>query len=142
MRVWHARIVRTEGVVDEKSRVTYAVASIKDPYRLGSAVQHQSELPVGTFVAAIIDGMTLPDVVRVPMIALRASNQLMMVDENNEIQMREVEVFRRDGKFAYLSGGAKVGDRIVLTTIESPLNGMKVRVEQDSEDRVAGAARQ
>ncbi len=31
---WQARIVRTEGVVDEKTRVTYAVARINDPYRL------------------------------------------------------------------------------------------------------------
>jgi len=142
MRTWQAYIVRTEGVVDEKSRVTYAVARIEDPYQLGATLQHESELPVGTFVAARIDGMTLPDVVRIPMIALRASNQLMIVDENNEIELREVDVFRSDAEFAYLNGGAKVGDRIVLTTIESPLNGMKVRVEQESDDRVADAARQ
>jgi len=31
---WDARIVRSEGVVDERSRVTYAVAQIEDPYKL------------------------------------------------------------------------------------------------------------
>src|SRR5210317_726231 len=42
---WVASIVRTEGVVDEKSRVTYAVARVADPYRLHADGE---ELPVGT----------------------------------------------------------------------------------------------
>ncbi|MDX1481406.1 MAG: HlyD family efflux transporter periplasmic adaptor subunit, partial [Woeseiaceae bacterium] len=31
-RSWQARIVRTEGVVDETTRVTYVVAAVNDPY--------------------------------------------------------------------------------------------------------------
>ena len=66
---------------------------------------------------------------RIPMVALRAGNQVIIVDEDDEIQIREVDVFRSDAEFAYLRGGAEVGNRIILTTIASPLNGMKVRVE-------------
>ena len=52
---WPAKIVRTEGVVDEKSRVTYAVARVKDPYQLhGDGIA----MPVGTFVSAVIQGST------------------------------------------------------------------------------------
>ena len=48
-QTWQARIVRTEGVVDESSRVTYAVARIDDPYALHS---DGIPLPMGTFVCA------------------------------------------------------------------------------------------
>ena len=52
-RTWEARIVRTEGVVDEASRVIYAVAQVVDPYGvLGHS--DQDELKVGTFVRAEI----------------------------------------------------------------------------------------
>jgi len=43
---WQAELIRTEGVIDEKSRVTYAVAQVVDPYGvLGQS--HQAELKVG-----------------------------------------------------------------------------------------------
>ena len=129
MRSWEARIVRTEGVIDEKSRVTYAVARIEDPYRLAQDADGETTLPVGTFVAADIAGMSVRDVVRVPRTALRANNQLMLIDDDNKLQLRNVEVLRADGQWAYVSAGVTAGDRICLTTIESPLNGMLVRLD-------------
>ncbi|MGI9204885.1 MAG: efflux RND transporter periplasmic adaptor subunit [Woeseiaceae bacterium] len=127
LRSWPAQIVRTEGVVDEKNRVTYAVASVADPYHLGRRNGGDSALPVGTFVAASIVGTTVSNVIRVPRIALRGNRQLMFVDSEDRLYIRDVDILRSDSEYAYLRGGASVGDRISLTTIESPLNGMKVR---------------
>jgi RND family efflux transporter MFP subunit len=134
---WDAQIIRSEGVVDEKNRVTYAVARIVDPYRLARDAGDRSVLPMGTFVAANIEGTTVEQVIRVPRRALRGSNQLMFVDDDNQLQIRQVDVLRADAEFAYLSGGASPGERISMTTIESPINGMKVRTADD-----AGAERQ
>jgi RND family efflux transporter MFP subunit len=135
LRQWQARIVRTEGVVDEKSRVTYAVAQVDDPYKLASPGNGETPLPMGTFVAADIVGTTVENIVRIPRSALRANNQLMFVDEDDKIQMRSVEVLRADSQYAYLGAGAASGDRISLTTIESPLNGMLVRTEDSTADK-------
>lgn len=132
-RSWPAQIVRTEGVVDEKNRVTYAVARVVDPYHLGSGNGGDSPLPIGTFVAASIVGTTAVNVIRVPRIALRGNRQLMFVDAEDRLYIRDVEILRSDADYAYLRSGAKVGDRISLTTIESPLNGMKVRTSDNPE---------
>ena len=134
LQSWQARIVRTEGVVDENSRVTYAVARIRDPYALASEPGTRAPLPMGTFVAADIAGVTVSDVVRIPRTALRANNQLMIVDDDNKLRISNVEILRADAQYAYLKSGAVAGDRISLTTIESPLNGMLVRTERDSGD--------
>jgi RND family efflux transporter MFP subunit len=139
-QTWQARIVRTEGVVDESSRVTYAVAEVLDPYGLHGGNSGESPLPVGTFVAAEIVGTTVTDVVRVPRTALRANNQLLFVDANDTLRIRSVDVLRADAKYAYLHGGAEAGDRISLTTIESPLNGMRVRTEAGSSRAVESMA--
>jgi len=132
MQTWAARIVRTEGVVDEKSRVTYAVARIEDPYRMVSDSPAGEALPMGTFVAADIEGTLVQNTVRVPRSALRANNQLMVIDEKNKLEMRRVEILRADAKWAYIDHGVVAGERICLTTIESPLSGMVVRIDGES----------
>ena len=133
MESWPARIARTEGVVDDRSRVTYAVARIDDPYGLRPGAD-AAPLPVGTFVAAEIDGRTVEDVIRVPREALRGNSELMFIDEENRLRIRGVEVLRTDRNFAYVTGGAGPGDRISLTAIESPVNGMRVRVDGEDAD--------
>ncbi len=125
---WDAQVVRSEGVVDERSRVTYAVAQIDDPYRLHS---DGTPLPIGTFVAADIAGSTVLDLIRVPRGALRGSDQVLIVDDENRIEIRQVDVMRTDARFAYLSGGVTPGERITITAIEAPTNGMTVRTTQD-----------
>jgi hypothetical protein len=86
---------------------------------------------MGTFVAADIAGATVSGVIRVPRSALRGNSQLMFVDADNRLRIRNVEVVRADAEFAYLQGGAMHGDRISTTVIESPIDGMKVRVGDD-----------
>lgn len=130
---WPARITRTEGVVDERNRVIWAVARVDDPYALDDA-NSSAPLPVGTFVSAAIEGITVEDVVRVPRQALRGNRQLMFVDEESRLRIRDVEVLRADAEYAYLSDGAAAGERISLTAIESPVNGMRVRVEGEGDE--------
>jgi hypothetical protein len=131
MSHWQAQIVRTEGVVDEKNRVTYAVARIEDPYNMRAASVAESALPMGTFVTATIQGTTVENVVRVPRMSLRGNDQLMFIDAENTLQIQTVDVLRADAEYAYLNGATIFGDRIILTAIESPLNGMSVRTSAD-----------
>jgi len=121
---WPARIVRTEGVVDEKSRVTYAVARVDDPYRLHA---DGSPLPVGTFVQATIAGTVAENVIRIPRAVVRGSDQLLFVDEDDELRVGTVDIARTDADYIYVRGGASAGERVVLTALESPIDGMPVR---------------
>ena len=121
---WDAQIVRSEGTVDELSRVTYAVARIDDPYRL-----HQTgvPLPFGTFVGASIAGNTVANVIRVPRSTVRGTNKLIFVDDDNRLEIRSVQIIRADAEHVFIGGGAETGERIMLSAIEAPSNGMLVR---------------
>ena len=124
---WDAELVRSEGVVDERSRVTYAVAQFDDPYQLrGDGVA----LPIGTFVAAEITGSGAFDVIRIPRTALRRAGQVLVVDDENKIDIRSVAVIRSDERFAYVGSGIAPGERITTTAIEAPTNGMSVRTAE------------
>ena len=124
MAEWDATIVRSEGVVDEKSRVTYVVARVEDPYSL----HHEgNELPIGSFVTATIEGLTAEGIIRIPRAVIRGSDQVVFVDDENRLAIRTVDIVRSDARYAYVRGGASAGDRVVLTTLETPMNGMLVR---------------
>jgi RND family efflux transporter MFP subunit len=124
---WPAKIVRTEGVVDEKSRVTYAVARIADPYRLHS---NGAVLPVGSFVTASIAGSAVSGVFRVRNSAIRGANQLLFVRDDNTIHIRNVDLVRKDSAYSYFRGASN-GERIVTSALEAPIEGMAIRVADD-----------
>lgn len=129
LQSWPARIVRTEGVVDEKSRVTYAVARVEDPYRLSDDGEI---LPIGTFVSAVIKGTQADNMIRVPRAAVRGADQLVFVNDEDQLEIRSVEIVRSDADHVYLSGEPG-GQRVVLTTLETPVNGMRVRTPDSIE---------
>jgi multidrug efflux pump subunit AcrA (membrane-fusion protein) len=122
--LWNAQIVRSEGVVDERSRVTYVVAHVDDPYKLHT---DGVPLPVGTFVAAKISGAKAVDVIQVPRSAVRGSDQLLFITEEDKIEIRAVNILRSDASYVYIYGGAEPGERITTTAIAAPTNGMSVR---------------
>lgn len=121
---WPAKIVRTEGVVDEKSRVTYAVARVEDPYQLHGEGE---PMPMGTFVSAAIQGTVAENMIRVPRAVVRGTNELLLVDAEDKLVIRNVEISRADADFVYFSTGAMPGERVVTTVLESAIDGLQVR---------------
>lgn len=125
---WPARLVRSESVIDERSRVLYAVARIDDPYRRRADSAHPHVLSFGTFVEAQLPASIGHSVVAVPRLALRSSNQLMLVDAEDRLRLRDVHIVRSDAEFAYVDGGIAEGDRIIVSSLPAPVEGMAVRV--------------
>lgn len=117
---WNATVVRTEGEVDRSSRSVHLVAEtaveIADPL-----------LQPGLFVQAQINGITLKNIFRIPRAAFPSQNQLLLVDSQNRLRFTTVEIVRPDGKDLLVSSGLKIGDRICLTALSSPVEGMEVR---------------
>ena len=129
IRDWQAKIIRTEGVVDINSRVTFAVAEIIDPYKTNQTLAANSEsvLPMGTYVSAEIAGIRIENLIKVPRSALRNQRQLLIVDDENKLRIRDVNILHTDDMYAYIDSGVETGERITLTAIEAPINGMRLR---------------
>ncbi|WP_333608226.1 efflux RND transporter periplasmic adaptor subunit [Arsukibacterium sp.] len=127
---WQASIVRTEGVLDERSRVIYAVAEIIDPYQRNG---HAIPLQFGRFVQAEISGIAANQVVKVPRHLLKPGNQLLIVDSDNFLQFRTVSLDRADTRYAYIKAGFETGDRLVTSPVTNPLAGTLVRLPGEGE---------
>ena len=134
---WQAQIVRSEGVVDEASRVTYAVARIADPYFLHS---EGASLPMGTFVSAIIEGASADNVIRISRQYVRGSDEIVLVDDNNKLDVRRVNIIRADADFIYVNAGVESGERILATALPAPVNGMSVRIAGEQSIKASATA--
>lgn len=125
---WSGRIVRTEGRVDERTRILYAVAEVNRPYEIGEG-KWQDPLRVGSFVEAIIEGNQLRDVIVLPRGALRPGNIVWTINQQQELQITPVDVIRADESFVYLSSGVEAGALVCMTSLESPLPGTLVKYQ-------------
>ena len=123
-RTWKARVVRTEGELDPRTRMLNLIAQVKSPYDQSADTP---PLTVGLFVEAEIEGESVEDVVVVPRSALRAGNRLYIVAADNRLIFRDVEVVRVADELAYIGDGVENGEMICLSAIQSPVEGQSVR---------------
>lgn len=122
---WQAEIVRTEGVVDEASRVVYAVAEVDDPYGV-LGVSEQAELIMGTFVRAEIQGRRADNVVVLPRSVLRPDDTVLIANEQRLLEVRPVEVARSEPREVYISSGISEGEMVVTTSMDAPIPGIRL----------------
>ena len=126
--VWEGRLVRTEGEIDPDTRMVVAVARVEDPYGRGGD-ERRPPLAVGLFTRAEIQGRVVEDVVVLPRRALRDGRSVLVVDGDDRLRIRPVEVLRSEGERVLLSAGVASGERVVATPLEIAVDGMRVRPE-------------
>ena len=124
---WRAEIVRTEGVVDEASRVIYAVAEVVDPYGV-LGLSRQAELKMGSFVRAEIQGLRADDVVVLPRAVLRPDDTVLVANAERKLEIRPVTVVRAEPRKVYISEGVEGGELIVTTSMDAPIPGTQLAV--------------
>ena len=123
---WNAQMDRTEGTYDERSRVLFTVARIKDPYALIET--GKTPLRIGTFVNANIEGKLQKDLVALPRYILRAGNHVWVVDEGMQLRNRKISILRTGGDTMYVTAGLENGDLVSLTALDSTFSGSTVNI--------------
>lgn len=127
---WLGKLVRTEGVLDEASRVIYGVVQIDDPYNL-SGQTHKKPLRFGRFVQAQVEGQQVTGVTEVPTYAINPDGSVWTVSDDRQLQKKQITVIRTQANTSVIEAGLTNGDLVVLTQLKNALNGMKVRLEGD-----------
>jgi RND family efflux transporter MFP subunit len=121
---WAAKIVRTEGALDEASRELFAIARIDDPFGLESG---NPELRMGQPVRAAVEGVVLDDVFVLPRTALRGVNRVFLIErENLTIQRTAVEVLWSTADTLVVRDGFQEGDWLATSRLPYAPNGAPV----------------
>ena len=117
-------IKRDLGVIDSATRMTSLVINVDDPYALSSDM---SPLKFGSYVEVNFIGKTLKHIYRLPQ-ELVNNRQVWIVNEDNELEPRTVNVLRAEQEFMLINEGLKDNDRLVLTVPEYPQKGTQVQL--------------
>lgn len=126
---WLGRIVRTEASIDERSRLTFLVAEVKNPYVRDPDFPNRPPLKVGMFVQARIEGIPMEEAVVIPRYALRENQTVLVATPGDTLARRSVTVAQSDDETAILTEGLEAGDRIIVSPMEYPIEGMGLVVE-------------
>jgi RND family efflux transporter MFP subunit len=122
---WLGKLVRLDASVDAETRMLYAIAELADPY--GESVSTTGmPMAVGLFVDARIQGRQLPASMSIPGSALRAGNVVYVINSENRLEIRTVDVAHSTPQKAVISDGLKPGEKVVTSAIRNPIQGMAI----------------
>ena len=129
---WDAQLVRSESEIDRRSRMVTLVARVSGTRSALSA----NPLPVGAFVNAEIEGITLENAFQLPRSALRQDNQVLVVDEENRLRFREVSIARYEQDRILIQSGLNEGDIVNISPIQAVVDGMEVSVTETLPEQI------
>lgn len=113
--LWHGRIVRTEGALDENSLEVYAIARVDDPFGLTSG---GPPLRIGQPVVGSISGKPLHDVIAIPREAVRQLNHVYLIDKSKlTVMSKQIELVWSDERFVYVRD-PEIADGTLLSTTD------------------------
>lgn len=143
---WSANIARNEGVVDNKSRMTYLVAEIQNPYLLqdklagnkgaGKAAQNKIvPLRFGSYVQAEILGFEIANASVLPRY-LVIDGKVPLLDNDSKLHYATIDVVRQQGANIVVSSGLFDGDRLIVSALDYPVDGMKLALISDKKEQL------
>lgn len=129
--IWKGILVRTEATIDPNSNTVQTIIRVQQPVggndKHGALGKKPIPLPVGLFVQAEIIGRRVDDIIALPRSVVRNNNQILVVDAENKMYFREVEIFRLEENRVLISGGLLPGEFICTSPIQAVVDGMSVQ---------------
>ena len=121
-QTWIGRLERVDGVIDPVTRMINLIAVFKNDF----IETDKPNLPIGLFVEAQIDGIILKDIFSIPVNAISENNEVYIVNNENELVLRQLSLLKKYSDFVIVKDGLKAGERVVISKLSSASNGIKV----------------
>ena len=121
-QTWIGRLERVDGVIDPITRMINLIAVFKNDF----IETDKPNLPIGLFVEAQIDGIILKDIFSIPVNAISENNEVYIVNNDNELVLRQLSILKKYSDFVIVKDGLKAGERIVTSKLSTASNGIKV----------------
>ena len=119
---WEGKLERVDGVIDPITRMINLIAVFKNDF----IETDKPNLPIGLFVEAKIDGITLKNIFEIPINSISEDNEVYIVDKDNQLELRKLTILKKYSEFVIIKDGLKAGERIVTSKLSTASNGIKV----------------
>lgn len=118
------QVARILGDLDPAGRLARALIRIEQPLE-----PPERALRLRAYVRAVIEGEPVPNVIRLPITALREGGLVWVANGDDRLEIRPVTVLWQDREQCWITEGIAPGERVVLTRIGAPIPNMRLRIE-------------
>lgn len=133
-----AKVIQVLPQIDSESRLARVLVEVEDPLALSDQNATRPKLLVGSYVHARLFGPTIRNVVRLPRAVVREGDQVRIMNDSDELEIRQVTIVFREPDFVLVSEGIEAGERIVTTNLATAVNGLPLRTDDSPTE--AGSA--
>ncbi len=117
------------GDLEPAGRMARVLIEIEDPF---GRETERSELPLllNTYATAQIETQLKGDWIQVPREAVREGDKVFLYVDG-QLRIQPIEIVWGDPDFVLIRSGLETGDRLVLTDLATPAEGMKLRLPEE-----------
>ncbi|NOU48943.1 efflux RND transporter periplasmic adaptor subunit [Pseudoalteromonas sp. JBTF-M23] len=119
---WQGKIVRSEGVIDQRSRMTYLVAQVDKPYS-----DKRTALRFGAYLNATIDGKTIDSAAAIPQHLVK-NNRIAILNNDQTLSFKPINIVREYNGHTIVDAGVNNGEQLITSALEYPTEGMQLRL--------------
>ncbi|MCD6580886.1 MAG: efflux RND transporter periplasmic adaptor subunit [Desulfuromusa sp.] len=123
---WQGQLIRSLGEIDPNSRMATVIVRVEDPYQLKKSL-NQPTLPNGLFVNIELRGEEFLNIISIPRKALHSGDLVWLADGENRLNLRPVEVLRREKQRILIKSGVQAGEKLILTALSGAAEGTLLR---------------
>lgn len=139
-------VLRLLQSLDTQGRMARVLVQIDDPLNLAEhddATENAGEatqlpLLIGSYVSVTIEGPTLPDVIAIPRQAQRGGDEVWVVSDDDRLSVRTIRPVWSDSGTVFVPAGETIqaGDRLIITSLASAIEGLKLDVREADDDEL------
>ncbi len=131
------KVTRILPDLSQAGRMARLLIAVTDPLGRKAKKKKAQPLLIGEYVRVEIDGERLENVFVIPRTALKNDNQIWLADEQNRLQIRTVQTVWRQKDSVFVRDGLKDGDRLIVSELATPVNGMSLQIANGKKGKPA-----
>jgi RND family efflux transporter MFP subunit len=133
-------VKRVLSQLDPLGQMAQVLVEITNPLKKEEEEEPTLPLLPGARVRVVIDAGEIEDVYVVPRSALQEGETVFLATADNRLQRRKVEIARRRVDDVLVRTGLSDGDRLVVSRLPAPVEGMELRVQVQKQAPPPGRA--
>ena len=127
---WGAKVMWEDGDLDRKTLSAYQIVEVLPNTEVSGKFRFP---PAGLFVRAEVSGAKLENVIAVPRSAVRGRNEIAVMNDEDELESRQLQIVRSTSETLFVTDGINDGERLIMTKLDLPVEGMKL-IEMKKEE--------
>ena len=123
---YQGHVIQLLGDVEEMGRMARLLVEIKNPLGKNNSTS-KTPLLIGNYVRVEVNAGTFDNVLAIDRNSLREGDKIWIVDENDELHIREAQIRWKQGETILIENILKPSERLIVSSLRVALPGMKVK---------------